>query len=52
MLDKLQNIKNRYEEVSAKLMSPEVLNDNKEYVKLVKEQKNLEPIVEKYNEYK
>ena len=52
MLDKLQNIKNRYEEVSAKLMSPEVLNDNKEYVKLAKEQKNLEPIVEKYNEYK
>lgn len=52
MLEKLQNIKNRYDEVSSKLMSPEVLNDNKEYVKLAKEQKNLEPIVEKYNEYK
>ncbi len=52
MLDKLKNIKDRYEMISEKLVSPEVLNDNKEYVKLAKEHKNLEPIVEKYNEYK
>ncbi|MGN1208490.1 MAG: peptide chain release factor 1 [Christensenellales bacterium] len=52
MLDKLKNIKDRYEMISEKLVSPEILNDNKEYVKLAKEHKNLEPIVEKYNEYK
>lgn len=52
MLDKLKNIKERYDDVSTKLMSPEVLNNNKEYIKLAKEQKNLEPLVEKYNEYK
>ncbi len=52
MLDKLKNIKDRYEMISEKLVSPEVLNDNKEYVKLAKEHKNLEPIVDKYNEYK
>ncbi len=51
MLDKLKTIKNRYDEVTAKLVSPEVLNDNKEYVRLAKEHKNLEPIVEKYKEY-
>ena len=52
MLDKLKSIKDRYEQISEKLVSPEVLNDNKEYVKLAKEHKNLEPIVEKYDEYK
>lgn len=52
MLDKLKNIKDRYDLISEKLVSPEVLNDNKEYVRLAKEHKNLEPIVEKYNEYK
>ncbi len=52
MLDKLKSIKDRYEQISEKLVSPEILNDNKEYVKLAKEHKNLEPIVEKYDEYK
>lgn len=52
MLDKLKSIKDRYDEVSAKLLLPEVLSDNKEYVRLAKEHKNLEPIVEKYTEYK
>jgi len=52
MLDKLKNIKDKYDQISEKLVSPEVLNNNKEYVKLAKEHKNLEPIVDKYNEYK
>lgn len=52
MLDKLKSIKDRYEQISEKLVSPDILNDNKEYVKLAKEHKNLEPIVEKYDEYK
>lgn len=52
MLEKLQKIKDRYEEISAELVKPEVLSDNKKYVSLAKEHKNLEPIIEKYNEYK
>ncbi len=52
MLEKLKAIKDRFDEVTNKLVSPEILNDNKEYVKIAKEHKNLEPIVEKYNEYK
>ena len=52
MLDKLKTIKDRYDNISERLVSPEVLNDNKEYVKLAKEHKNLEPIVDKYLEYK
>ncbi|MBO5889359.1 MAG: peptide chain release factor 1 [Clostridia bacterium] len=52
MLDKLKNIKDKYDQISEKLVSPDVLNNNKEYVRLAKEHKNLEPIVDKYNEYK
>ena len=52
MLDKLKTIKEKYDLISEKLVSPDILNNNKEYVKLAKEHKNLEPLVEKYNEYK
>lgn len=52
MLDKLLNIKKKYDNISEKLVSPEIMSNNKEYVKLAKEHKNLEPIIEKYNEYK
>ena len=52
MLSKLQNIKNRYDEISEQMMSPDIMSDNKAYIKLAKEHKNLEPIIEVYNEYK
>ncbi|PKK95925.1 MAG: peptide chain release factor 1 [Tenericutes bacterium HGW-Tenericutes-4] len=51
MISKLQKIKDRYEEVNSLLMDPNTLSNQKEYVKLAKEQKNLLPIVELYNEY-
>ena len=46
MLEKLQNIKNRYDEVSSKLMSPEVLNDNNEYKKVTDDLKDAESMLE------
>lgn len=52
MLGKLQNIKNRYDEISEQMMSPDILSDNKAYIKLAKEHKTLEPIIDVYNEYK
>ncbi|MBE5745897.1 MAG: peptide chain release factor 1 [Clostridiales bacterium] len=52
MLEKLKSIKDRYDVVCEKLVSPDILSNNKEYVNLCKEQKNLEPLVDKYNEYK
>lgn len=52
MLSKLQNIKNRYDEISEQMMSPDIMSDNKAYIKLAKEHKNLEPIIDVYNEYK
>lgn len=51
MFDKLSLTENRYEEINKKLMDPAVINDNLLYRDLMKEYKNLTPIVEKYREY-
>ena len=50
MLEKLKNIKIRYEEISQKLSDPEVVKDNKLYRELSKEHSTLAPIVEAYDE--
>lgn len=52
MLDKLKTIKARYDEISEEMMAEGIMSDPKAYVKLAKEHKNLEPIIEVYNEYK
>ncbi len=52
MLDKLKVAEERYEEINAKLMEPDVVNDQNLYKSLMKEYKNLSPLVEKYREYK
>ncbi|HOA98177.1 MAG TPA: PCRF domain-containing protein, partial [Acetivibrio saccincola] len=52
MFDKLQAAENRYEEINNKLLDPEVLGDQNEYRKLMKEHSDLEEIVAKYGEYK
>lgn len=52
MLDKLEAIKNRFDEVSEALVSPDVMSDMKKYTSLNKEYKELNKIVLKYLEYK
>ena len=52
MLDKLEAIKEKYDELGQKLIDPEVLSDSQKLQKLMKEQAQLEPVVLKYNEYK
>ncbi|MBP1552363.1 MAG: PCRF domain-containing protein, partial [Oscillospiraceae bacterium] len=51
MFEKLLDVKNRYDEINQLLMDPTVINDNKRYKDLMKEYKNLTPIVEKFDEY-
>ena len=51
MIDKLTEVKRRYEEINQLLMQPDVISDNSRYPKLMKEYKNLTPIVEKFREY-
>ncbi len=51
MFEKLADIEKRYGDINQRLMDPAVLNDPAEYKDLMKEYKNLGPIVEKYREY-
>lgn len=50
MLDKLENIKNRYLEIESLLITESVLTDIKRYAELSKEKKELEKLVLVYNE--
>ena len=52
MFDKLEVFKTRYDEINKLLYDPNVVSDQEKYKALMKEQKNLTPIVEKYEEYK
>lgn len=52
MFNKLQEVEARFDEISAKLYQPDIINDQELYTKLLKEQKTLSPVVEKWREYK
>lgn len=51
MFENLEEAKKHFEQINDMLMTPEVINDTEKYKNLMKEHKNLSPIVEKYNEY-
>lgn len=52
MLDKLESIEDKFEDLSHKISDPEVIAEQSTWQKLMKEHANLEPIVEKFREYK
>ena len=52
MLEKLAEIEKRYEEITAKLYSPEVATDPNQLRKYSKEQKDLKELVETYRTFK
>ena len=52
MLNKLQAVANRYEELCAKAEQPDFYNDPKLAAKLMRERNDLEPIVEAYRDYR
>lgn len=51
MLEKLEAIKARYEEIGVALSNPEIVSDNKKYKQLSKEYRDLEKIVLARNSY-
>jgi peptide chain release factor 1 len=51
-LDKLAAIKIRFDEISQQITDPNVMSDMKRYVKLNKEYKDLQPLIEAYHELK
>ena len=52
MFDKLEDLVVRLEEILSELQEPDVANDQNRFRKLMKEQNDLTPIVEAYQEYK
>ena len=48
MFDKLEVFEQKYEELNARLYDPDVVSDQETYKALMKEHKNLTPIVEAY----
>lgn len=52
MYEKLLEIEQRFEEVNERLADPNVVNDQEAFKKLMKENKDLTPVVEKFREYK
>ncbi|MDQ0352730.1 peptide chain release factor 1 [Alkalibacillus filiformis] len=52
MFDKLQNLEDRYNQLTDLLMDPEVINDSNKLREYSKEQSELQEIVEKYRHYK
>jgi peptide chain release factor 1 len=51
MIDKLIEIKNRFEEVGQLLSQPETVKDQKRFQQLSKEYRDLEKVVKKYDQY-
>jgi peptide chain release factor 1 len=52
MLDKLEAIKARYEDLSMSLSNPEIVSDNRKFTAMSKEYRSVEKIVKSYEEYK
>lgn len=52
MLDKLEALKAKFDEIGIALTNPEIVSDNKKFTHYSKEYSKLEPIVKAYNVYK
>ncbi len=52
MLDKLEAIRAKFEEIGTALTNPEVVSDNRRFSRLSKEYRSLEKIVRAYEKYK
>ena len=50
-IEKLKEIKEKYEEINAELSNPEVVSDQKKLIELSKKRSELEEIVKTYDEY-
>ena len=50
--EKLERAEGRYKEIEQMMTLPEVISNTKEYAALIKEYKSLEPVIEKFREYK
>ena len=52
MLDKLQAVADRYEELCARSEQPDFYNDPKKAAAILRERNDLEPIIDTYQQYR
>ncbi|MEN9445330.1 MAG: hypothetical protein RIS47_2221 [Bacteroidota bacterium] len=52
LLDRLEGLRVRHTEIGELITDPDIITDQKRYVKLMKEYKDLEPLLEAYVEYR
>ena len=52
MFQKLEAVEKRYEELNVKIADPEVISNQNEWKKMMKEHSDLTEVVAKYREYK
>ncbi len=52
MFERLEQIESRYEDLGQQLADPEVIADQQKYQKAAKQHRDLEPVVEKFREYR
>jgi peptide chain release factor 1 len=52
IIERLEGVKLRFDEVAQQITDPEVIADMKRFVKLNKEYRDLEPLIEAFDEYK
>jgi len=50
MLEKLEAIKKRWKDLEQQMNDPSAMSDMKRYIKISKDYKDLEPIIEGYEE--
>lgn len=51
-IEKLEGIRKKYDELTDLIVKPEIIADNKEWTKLVKERSEIEPVAETYDKLK
>ena len=52
MFDRLQQTEERYQEMERELSDPALVGDQQRYQKITKQHRDLQPVIEKYREYK
>ncbi len=52
ILDKLEGVKKRYDEIAGLISDPGIMSDMKQYIRLNKEYKELGPVIKAYKEYR
>lgn len=52
IIERLEGVKHRFDEVSQQITDPEVIADMKRFVKLNKEYRDLEPLIQAFDDYK